>query len=315
MSVGHLDRANAIMNRIALINDVKNQEEYVFQIQSSHHHHHQSLEEEKRLGLVDLFTHPILRARSCRMAFIWLSVSFAYFGLSFNVKNLGSNLYVSSLLSGFSEMPIIWPTQLALEQYGRRFTLCTTLWIAASCYVCCILMHVPLECEEEGHVCWQKSTRLVASLIGKGSISGSFLVIFVFAGELYPTCVRSLALGFFSQCARIGSMMAPLAVWFGTTSRALPFVVFGVIVALAALSAQNLPETKGLPLFETIEDMTLIDFSQTSRAKTLTSQRIRCDSSSDLVSSSSEEENGLEVEIQLRDLPMPETTNADTLYI
>ena len=46
-------------------------------------------------------------------------------------------------------------------------------------------------------------------MIGKMGITGSYVIIYVFTAEMYPTVVRNVAVGSSSMIARIGGALAP----------------------------------------------------------------------------------------------------------
>lgn len=48
------------------------------------------------------------------------------------------------------------------------------------------------------------------SLIGKLAISATFMAIFVYSAELFPTVIRGSGMSYSSVFARIGSLSAPL---------------------------------------------------------------------------------------------------------
>ena len=67
------------------------------------------------------------------------------------------------------------------------------------------------------------------AFIGKFAVAACFSILYTFSAELYPTCVRSSAVGFCSSCARVGGALSPLIfgldheyAWFSNT-------VFGVL--------------------------------------------------------------------------------------
>merc|ERR1712076_361940 len=69
--------------------------------------------------------------------------------------------------------------------------------------------------------------QVALSLIGKFGATGSFNIVFVYTAEMFPTEIRSTAVGTSSTCARIGGILAPqvanLAVYWIT----LPFYLMG----------------------------------------------------------------------------------------
>ena len=51
--------------------------------------------------IIILVETPEMRKRTLNVFYSWLVVAMVYYGLSFNSKNLGGNIYVSSFISGF----------------------------------------------------------------------------------------------------------------------------------------------------------------------------------------------------------------------
>ena len=54
--------------------------------------------------------------------------------------------------------------------------------------------------------------------------------------------------------SRVGGILAPLILLLGDYWEPLPYVVFGSLAVLAGLTSLLLPETKGKPLPETLEE-------------------------------------------------------------
>lgn len=69
-------------------------------------------------------------------------------------------------------------------------------------------------------------------------------MIFLYTTELFPTVVRSAALGFCSLVARVSGIAAPQIIALQNLEPALPFLIFGGFAVAACLTATTLPETK-----------------------------------------------------------------------
>ncbi|KAK3885198.1 hypothetical protein Pcinc_010542 [Petrolisthes cinctipes] len=86
---------------------------------------------------------------------------------------------------------------------------------------------------------------VVLSLAGKVAITAAFQLIWAYTSELYPTKVRSLALGEAHFLPRLGSLCSPyindllgeVVVWG-------PSALFGLVSLVAAALALILPETR-----------------------------------------------------------------------
>lgn len=79
--------------------------------------------------------------------------------------------------------------------------------------------------------------------------------MYLFTGELFPTVNRNAGVGATVMFSRIGSMIAPLVIALEGSSQYLPLIFLGCASLLEAIIILQLPETKGQPLPETIEDV------------------------------------------------------------
>ena len=71
----------------------------------------------------------------------------------------------------------------------------------------------------------------------------------------FPTTHRGVALGLCSTSARFGGVAAPAVLHIGHIHPAWPWVLLSAVSFLAsAWAAMELPETRGAPLPETLED-------------------------------------------------------------
>eukprot|EP00736_Rhodelphis_marinus_P006384 Rmarinus@m.19676 len=190
-------------------------------------------------GIRDLLSRPAWRRHTLGMFYIWFASSFVYYGLSLSAGNLGGSIYVNSFLSGLVEMPSYGVILLVIDKYGRRFSLLVSMVIAA---VGCVLVAVVPD------------GALVLAMTGKFGITGAFAVAFVYAQELFPTVVRSTAMGVSSQAARIGGIAAPGVVMLSVIGQGVPMLAFGLVAAVACLLSARLPETLNRPLPQSLED-------------------------------------------------------------
>jgi len=106
------------------------------------------------------------------------------------------------------------------------------------------------------------------AFVGKFAVAACFSILYTYSAELYPTCVRSSALGLNSSMARVGGALSPLLFgldsqlpWFSNTVfGCLAFI--GTIVTLnststqvkATVTALFMPETLGMPMSQTMEE-------------------------------------------------------------
>lgn len=92
-------------------------------------------------------------------------------------------------------------------------------------------------------------------MVGVFGIAGAYNLIYIYTLELFPTVVRNVALGFTTQVAGVGAILAPIVVSFAHVHPSIPFVVFASVALSNACMAAWLPETVDQPLWETIEGL------------------------------------------------------------
>ncbi|KAJ7333880.1 hypothetical protein OS493_015973 [Desmophyllum pertusum] len=96
----------------------------------------------------------------------------------------------------------------------------------------------------------------ILAVIGKATIFATFLGIYIFTVELYPTVIRNTGVGVGSMMARCGSIITPFLVLLAdlpSMSKTLPLVIFGVVGIIAGIMALWLPETRYSPMPQTVE--------------------------------------------------------------
>jgi MFS transporter, OCT family, solute carrier family 22 (organic cation transporter), member 4/5 len=71
-------------------------------------------------SIVDVFRSPTTRVRLVLSVLINLLSSVVYYGLSLNVVNLKTNLYVTVVVNSLAEMPAYLLTALLLDHFGRK---------------------------------------------------------------------------------------------------------------------------------------------------------------------------------------------------
>ena len=92
-------------------------------------------------------------------------------------------------------------------------------------------------------------------LLGKLCISASYSVVFIHSAEVFPTSVRNTSMGVLSVASRFGGILTPFLCKLGDVSANLHFLVFGALMLSSGFLDLFLPETRGLPMPETIDDL------------------------------------------------------------
>ncbi|XP_048190009.1 solute carrier family 22 member 5 isoform X1 [Perognathus longimembris pacificus] len=191
----------------------------------------------------------LLRTRNIRIITImtiilWLTISVGYFGLSLDTPNLHGDVYVNCFLSAAVEVPAYVLAWLLLQHVPRRYSMATALFLGGS-----VLLFVQLVPQDLHYL----ATILV--MVGKFGVTAAFSMVYVYTAELYPTVVRNMGVGVSSTASRLGSILSPYFIYLGAYDRFLPYILMGSLTILTAILTLFFPESFGIPLPDTIDQM------------------------------------------------------------
>ncbi|KAM6288775.1 LOW QUALITY PROTEIN: solute carrier family 22 member 6-like [Aegotheles albertisi] len=172
------------------------------------------------------------------------STSFAYYGLAMDLQGFGVDIYLSQLVFGAVDIPAKLASVLAISCLGRRVAQGGSLALAGICILANIF--VPMELQ---------TLRMAFAVVGKGSLAASFNCAYIFTGELFPTVIRQTGMGLGGTMARVGSMVAPLVRMAADVTPVLPLIIYGAAPIISAIATGFLPETRNVPLPETVRDV------------------------------------------------------------
>ncbi|XP_028401282.1 solute carrier family 22 member 16-like [Dendronephthya gigantea] len=179
---------------------------------------------------------------------LWFANALVYYGVFYGSVDLGGNRYLNFFLVSVVEIPanffVIW----ALGRFGRK--KCVLIAMVLAFIASAISVSIPVN-KSSGSI----GGRVTAAITAKFFINISFCGVYLWCVELYPTVIRSTALSTSSCAARIGSFSASYIIWLIRIHTALPYSIMGIICLQAALLGLFLPETKGTPTKETMNDM------------------------------------------------------------
>ncbi|WIA32316.1 hypothetical protein OEZ86_003156 [Tetradesmus obliquus] len=200
-----------------------------------------------QLGLMALLRSRSLLIRSVVLLITWYALMQVYFGISLGAGGLPGSVYATFAMGTAAEVVALLVAGPLVDKVGRHTVVSMGLLLGGGACLACA--NVP-------------GTTVVAVLaaIGKFGCSASESVISIYTAELFPTSVRSTAMGICSQAARVGAIAAPFMLMLGSSLRLvspvfLPYLIFGAISCLAGLLVLLLPETLGAAMPETMTDL------------------------------------------------------------
>ncbi|XP_045915846.1 solute carrier family 22 member 2-like [Micropterus dolomieu] len=196
-------------------------------------------------SFMDLIRTPKMRKHTFILSFNWFTSAVVYQGLIMRLGILGGNIYVDFLISGLVEFPAALLIIFTIERIGRRIPFaCANIVAGASCFITAFI---------PDSMFWFKT---VVACLGRLGITMTFEMVVFVNTELYPTFVRNLGVSVCSTLCDVGGIIAPFllyrlaAIWLE-----LPLIIFGCLAFLAGGLVLLLPETRGVPLPDTIDDI------------------------------------------------------------
>uniref|UniRef100_F7EKA1 Solute carrier family 22 member 16 n=2 Tax=Monodelphis domestica TaxID=13616 RepID=F7EKA1_MONDO len=198
---------------------------------------------EKNHNILHLFCNWNIAKRTLTVWLTWFTGSLGYYVFSLSSVNLGGNEYLNLFLIGAVELPAYAFACIGMDNVGRRNTL--TPFLICSGLICMVIMLIPQHCSV---------LNVLANMAGKFAIGVAFGLIYLYTAELYPTFIRSLAVGSGSMLCRVGSVIAPFCVYLTSVWVFMPQLLVGIMAFLTGMLTLMLPETLGKPLTNTWEE-------------------------------------------------------------
>ncbi|NXC88458.1 S22A3 protein, partial [Cercotrichas coryphoeus] len=204
-----------------------------------------SNEEVSNPSFLDLVRTPQMRRNTLILMYAWFTSALIYQGLVMRLGIIGGNLYLDFFISGAVELPAAFLIIVTIDRVGRRLPFATSNIVAS--VACLITAFLPED------IPWLKTT---LATLGRLSITIAFEVVYLVNSELYPTTLRNFGVSLCSSLCDLGGIIAPFllfrlaAVWLE-----LPLIIFSILAAVCGLLVLLLPETKGISLPETVEDV------------------------------------------------------------
>ncbi|XP_045406698.1 solute carrier family 22 member 4 [Lemur catta] len=197
-----------------------------------------------RVFILDLFRTTNIATITVMSLLLWMLTSVGYFALSLDAPNLHGDAYLNCFLSALIEVPAYVTAWLLLRTLPRRYIIAGVLFWGGA--VLLLIQLVPAD---------YYFLSIGLAMLGKFGITAAFSMLYVFTAELYPTPVRNMAVGVASMASRVGSIIAPYFVYLGAYDRLLPYIVMGSLTVLNGIVTLFFPESLGMTLPETLEQM------------------------------------------------------------
>ncbi|CAF2530630.1 unnamed protein product [Rotaria sp. Silwood2] len=195
-------------------------------------------------GCKALFRSKVMGIIAVNMSYQWFVQNLVFYGISQNTGSWLPNPYIAFGASAVVEILAYCVVHLVLDRWGRKITYCLFV-VALSCTA---LLVIPIQ------IVFPKDSKINSAL--KFFSSGSYVIIYIYANETFPTQGRNTGMGVCSMIARLGAIIGTFSNDHLTRAwQHFPIVVYGVTSLFAMLLATVFPETLNQPLPQTIEDV------------------------------------------------------------
>lgn len=244
---GRYDQAEKDLKKLARANNKEISQKFYNSIRSQYQNLDQmELEHTAKVSFTTIFRNKILIMRFISLSFCWIVNSFVFYGIGISSTRLqgDANKYLSFIIVSFFELPGTFAVLLLLDRCGRRATLCGALALSGTAIILSTL--VPSD---------YKSIIILLFIIGKSAITCSFISLYVYTAELWPTCLRNTMMGMCSMVGRLGGIFAAAVILLTYILPELPFFLFGASALLSAVLICFNPETNGRKLPDTLDDI------------------------------------------------------------
>lgn len=196
-------------------------------------------------SFLDLIRTPQMRKFTFILMYAWFTSAVVYQGLVLRLGLIEGNLYLEFFISALIELPSAFVVLLIIDRIGRCPLFAAGSTVAG--VACLVTAFLP-----KG-IPWLNTAVPILARLG---ITITFELVYLVNSELYPTTIRNFGVSMCSGLCDVGGIVAPFllyqlaAVW-----SELPLIVYSILAVLCGVLVLLLPETKGISLPETVEDV------------------------------------------------------------
>ncbi|CAF0791707.1 unnamed protein product [Adineta steineri] len=260
VSKGRFDEAETILRHIAIVNKQNFDSDAYEQLKETQKNSmtHKTVS----IGVISLFRTKVIRIITLNLFFQWLAQNLVFYGVSQNTGAWELDPYLSFALSGVVELFAYIVIHLILNRLGRKLPYC----LFAILFGLIALLTLPVQAFLSENKSMQRSVMLIINISLKFLASASFAIIYLYTTELFPTNVRTTALGYCSMIGRLGAILGTFSndylarVWIN-----FPIILYGVISLIAGILALVFPETLHKPLPQTVDEVEQMGLTLCSR--------------------------------------------------
>ncbi|CAF0726177.1 unnamed protein product [Adineta steineri] len=203
-------------------------------------------------GFKAIFRSKVMAIIALNMSYQWFVQNLVFYGISQNTGAWLQNPYISFGASAVVEIVAYIVVHLVLDRWGRKLPYC--LFVITLAFVALLVVPIQMLLPKDSRS--QYVLMFMVNIALKFLASGSYVIIYIYANETFPTHGRNTGMGVCSMISRLGAIIGTFSndhltrAWPHT-----PIVVYGATSVVAMLLATIFPETLNKPLPQTITDV------------------------------------------------------------
>ncbi|XP_053317158.1 solute carrier family 22 member 3 isoform X2 [Spea bombifrons] len=202
-------------------------------------------EEVANPACMDLVRTPQMRKCTIILMYAWFTSAVIYQGLVMRLGIVSGSLYTDFFISAVVELPAAVIILLSIDRIGRRLPF--ALSNAGAGIACLITAFISKD------MLWLKIT---LATLGRLGITMAFEIVYFVNTELYPTSLRNFGVSLCSGMCDLGGIIAPFLLFrLAALWEDLPLIIFAILGLVCGGLVMLLPETMGISLPETVEDV------------------------------------------------------------
>ncbi|XP_053604285.1 organic cation transporter protein-like isoform X2 [Plodia interpunctella] len=199
----------------------------------------------KGCGFIAFFKSKNMRTKTLLLSINWFFTGIAFFAFAQYLGTIAENIFLTVALSGIISLPGGLLCVCIIANNGRKRTLWVFKLATAICFI-------GIKMVPRYHFAndWP---RLFFAGVGFAGLGGTVPALYLYSGELFPTVGRNAGVAGVTIFAKIAAMVAPAVVGLNVLVPDLPLIVLTITSLSQMLLIIPLPETKGYPLPDTLE--------------------------------------------------------------
>ena len=139
------------------------------------------------MSILSLFKSPRLRIYTIASYIIWFAHGFSYYGMGLNIGDIGGDLFINYFIFGAVDIPAFCFSIFMLTYVRRREYLFTAMSLSGACLLLTMAFDKGV---------YPGDWPIVAfAMSGKLFLSATFISIYLYTIEIYPTLARNVGIG------------------------------------------------------------------------------------------------------------------------